>query len=213
MPNFELIIFDCDGVLVDSERITNRIFTEMLNELGIAITFEQTLERFCGKTMANCRDDIHQLLHPHSPAEFFPRMRERTRAAWQTELIAVPGVETLLDRLTVPYCVASNGSHEKMNATLGLTGLLARFEGRRFSATEVAEGKPAPDLFLHAARNFGIEPANCLVIEDTPTGVEAGLAAGMTVFGYAGLTPRERLEQAGAHRVFGAMAELLPLLG
>jgi HAD superfamily hydrolase (TIGR01509 family) len=212
MPNFELIIFDCDGVLVDSERITNRIFTEMLNELGIAIGFDEVHERFIGKSMAHCRDDIERLLHPHSPAEFFPRMRERTKAAWQAELVAIPGVETLLDRLTVPYCVASNGSHDKMNTTLGLTGLLARFEGKRFSASEVAEGKPAPDLFLHAAKAFGAAPAHCLVIEDTPTGVAAGLAAGMTVFGYAGFTPRERLVHAGAHRVFGAMEELLPLL-
>ncbi len=130
-------------------------------------------------------------------------------AAFETELRPVPGIAAALDAITLPNCVASSASIEKMRVTLGQTGLWDRFEGRIFSATEVEHGKPAPDLFLHAASSMGWEPADCAVVEDSPAGVKAGLAAGMTVFGYAGTTPAALLEGA---RVFTDMAELPALL-
>jgi HAD superfamily hydrolase (TIGR01509 family) len=120
----------------------------------------------------------------------------------------MPGIEDALDRLGVPFCVASSGDHEKMNITLGITGLLPRFAGRIFSVTQVARGKPAPDVYLFAARQLGAEPSACLVVEDTPPGVQAGVAAGMTVFGYCAHTPEQKLKAAGAHRTFDDLRAL-----
>src|SRR5690606_23654356 len=117
-----------------------------------------------------------------------------------------------LDRITLPRCVASSGDHEKMRFTLGITGLWSRFEGRIFSVTEVKNPKPAPDVFLYAASRCGVAPADCAVVEDTPTGVAAAVAAGMTVLGYSALTPAHRLLAAGAHHVFDRMSDLPGLL-
>lgn len=211
MTTFDLIIFDCDGVLVDSERITNEIFAQMLNELGVPATLEYMFEHFVGCSMAQCLALIAELLGHAPPPDFVDEYRRRTRLALESRLTAIPGVEQALDRIALPYCVASNGDHAKMRMTLGITGLLPRFDGRLFSVTEVARGKPAPDVFLHAAAQFGVAPDRCLVVEDTPTGVSAGVAAGMTVWGYSALTPARRLLDAGADRVFDEMT-LLPAL-
>jgi HAD superfamily hydrolase (TIGR01509 family) len=209
---FELIIFDCDGVLVDSERITNQVFAEMLNELGLAVTLDDMFEQFVGHSMSYCLDLIASMLGEAPPPGFVDEYRRRTQVALEADLKAVEGISDVLDVLDLPFCVASSGSHEKMRLTLGITGLWPRFEGKLFSVTEVAQGKPAPDVFLHAASKYGIEPSACAVIEDTPTGVTAGVAAGMTVFGYSALTPAARLLAAGAHHVFGRMDELPMLL-
>ena len=209
------MIFDCDGVLVDSEMITNRVFARMLAELGITMTLDDLFERFVGRSMTHCRTLIAELLQRPVPDAFLADFRARTTAALQAELEAVAGIEGVLDALTaagVPFCVASSGSHEKMRLTLGITGLLPRFEGRMFSVTEVPHAKPAPDVFLFAARRCGADPSACCVVEDTPTGVEAGVAAGMRVYGYCGLTPASRLTHAGAHVVFDEMKRLPALL-
>ena len=209
------MIFDCDGVLVDSEMITNRVFARMLAELGITMTLDDLFERFVGRSMTHCRTLIAELLQRPVPDAFMADFRARTAAALRAELEAVAGIEGVLDALTaagVPFCVASSGSHEKMRLTLGITGLLPRFEGRMFSVTEVPHTKPAPDVFLFAARRCGADPAACCVVEDTPTGVEAGVAAGMRVYGYSGLTPASRLTHAGAHVVFDEMKRLPALL-
>ncbi|AUH53333.1 HAD family hydrolase [Chromobacterium sp. ATCC 53434] len=208
MSRFELVVFDCDGVLVDSERITNAVFARMLNELGLPVTLDDMFERFVGLSMAQCLRQIAEMLGEAPPAAFEADYRRRCHMALESELKAVPGVPAMLDALPLPYCVASNGGHDKMCATLGLTGLLPCCGGRLFSAADVAAPKPAPDVFLHAARSLGADPARCLVIEDTPTGVRAGVAAGMTVWGYAALTPAARLLEAGAERVFDDMADL-----
>jgi HAD superfamily hydrolase (TIGR01509 family) len=211
MSRFDLIIFDCDGVLVDSERVTNAVFARMLNELGLPVTLDDMFSDFVGLSMAQCLKQVAERLGRAPPPGFEAEYRRRSQAALEAELKVVAGVPQMLEALRLPYCVASNGSHDKMRATLGLTGLLPRFAGRMFSAQEVAAPKPAPDVFLHAARSLDVDPARCLVVEDTPTGVRAGVAAGMTVWAYAALMPASRLIEAGAASAFAQMADL-PLL-
>ena len=210
---FALVIFDCDGVLVDSELITSRVFAQILGELGLALTVTEVHDRFVGKSTPQCLEMITAWLGREVPADFLPEYHRRTMAALQSELKAVPGIEAALDVIRVPYCVASNGSYDKMQTTLGVTGLLDRFKDRLFSVSEVARGKPFPDIFLYAAGRFGVAPSACAVIEDTSTGVTAGVAAGMTVFGYCALTPAHRLIEAGAHKTFDRMSDLPGLLG
>lgn len=209
---FGLVIFDCDGVLVDSELITNRVFGQMLNELGIAISLEDIFERFVGRSMPQCLEILAKLLGRPVPQHFVEEYQTRSATALKSELKAVPDIETVLAAMRVPYCVASSGTHEKMHTTLGITGLLPQFRGKMYSVTEVAQSKPFPDVFLHAARQQGVMPADCAVIEDTPTGVRAGVAAGMTVFGYCALTPKQRLIEAGAHHTFERMRDLPSLI-
>jgi HAD superfamily hydrolase (TIGR01509 family) len=212
MSRYALVIFDCDGVLVDSERITNQVFADLLGEHGVAYTLEDMFEHFVGHSMAVCLDKVAMLLGKAPPADFEATYRARSKLALEAQVRSVPGVEEALAQITIPHCVASNGPMHKMRLTLGLTGLLARFEGRLFSSEHVARPKPAPDLFLHAARCCGVAPGDCVVVEDTPTGVAAAVAAGMTVLGYAGLTPEHRLRGAGAHHLFDRMADLPRLL-
>jgi len=199
-------------VLVDSELITNRVFAQMLNELGIAISLEDMFERFVGRSMPQCLEILAKLLGRPVPQHFVEEFQTRSATALKSELKAVPDIEMVLAAMRVPYCVASSGTHEKMHTTLGITGLLPQFRGKMYSVTEVAQSKPFPDVFLHAARRQGVAPAQCAVIEDTPTGVTAGVAAGMTVFGYCALTPKQRLIEAGAHHTFERMRDLPSLI-
>jgi HAD superfamily hydrolase (TIGR01509 family) len=207
-----LLIFDCDGVLVDSEVITNRVFVGMLNELGLRLSLDDMFERFVGRSMPQCLALIAQLLGRKVPEEFLAEFQVRIAAALESELKAVDGIESVLESIKLPYCVASSGTHAKMRLTLGLTGLLTKFQGRMFSVTEVAQPKPFPDVFLHAAKQLNIAASACAVIEDTPTGVRAGVAAGMTVFGFSAHTPKHRLLEAGAHHTFDHMLDLPRLL-
>ena len=209
---FDLVIFDCDGVLVDSELITNRIFAQMLNELGIPLALEDMFERFVGRSMGQCLEIVAQLLGRPVPQGFVEDFQKRSAAALKSELKAVPDIESVLASVGIPFCVASSGTHEKMRTTLGLTGLLPQFSGKMYSVTDVARSKPFPDVFLHAASQQGVSPSACAVIEDTPTGVRAGVAAGMTVFGYCALTPKHRLIEAGAHHTFERMRDLPTLV-
>ena len=209
---FELVIFDCDGVLVDSERIAVRVEAEYLAELGWPLTEAEIVERFMGRTDAYMHQAIQARLGGRLPADWKDQFDRRYREAFAADLVPVDGVLEALDRITVPTCVASAGSHDKLRFTLGHTGLYERFQGRIFSGHEVANGKPAPDLFLHAAARMGAEAARCAVVEDSRFGVEAARAAGMRAFGYAGgLTPPERLEGHGTH-VFTDMRDLPRLL-
>jgi HAD superfamily hydrolase (TIGR01509 family) len=212
MAGVDLVIFDCDGVLVDSELITNRVFAEMLGELGLNLTLDDMFEQFVGHSMQHCLDVVRERLGSDVPVDFDIEYRARSARALAEQLRPVSGVHDALRQLGVPICVASSGDHQKMRMTLGLTGLLERFEGRLFSVTEVARGKPAPDVFLLAASALGAAPERCVVIEDTPVGVAAGTAARMTVLGYAGRTPAKRLWDAGATVVFNDMAKLPALI-
>jgi HAD superfamily hydrolase (TIGR01509 family) len=212
MSTPQLIIFDCDGVLVDSEKITNRIFVAMLYKAGIHLSAEETLERFIGRSMPQCLDIMESILGRKVPDSLLMEYQHRVEAAWAEELKPIPGVQAVLDALEVPYCVASSGTLDKMRMTLGITGLLSRFENKMFSVTQVAHSKPAPDVFLFAASTMGVPPTACAVIEDSPTGVTAGVAAQMTVYGYCAHTPAQSLLDAGAHQVFDSMKDLPQLL-
>ena len=212
MRRFELVIFDCDGVLVDSELISNRVFAALLGELGLPVTLEFMFESFVGRSMQHCWEQVAGMLGKEVPAHWQHELQLRTTAALEAEVQAVHGIEAVLESLDVPYCVASSGSRAKMATTLGATGLLARFTGRMFSAADVARGKPAPDIFLYAASRCGVQPRDCAVIEDSPAGVAAGVAAGMTVYGYCAFTLERRLLEAGAHYTFNNMAKLPALL-
>jgi HAD superfamily hydrolase (TIGR01509 family) len=209
---FELVIFDCDGVLVDSERIAVRVEAELLAELGWPLSQAEIVERFMGRTTEYLDQAIEAQLGSRLPGDWRDQFQRRYREAFAAELVPVDGVLDALDQIAVPTCVASSGSHDKLRFTLGHTGLYERFEGRIFSGYEVANGKPAPDLFLHAAARMGAGPARCAVVEDSLYGVLAARAAGMRVFGYAGgLTPADRLE-GEATVVFEDMRELPRLL-
>ena len=210
---FELVIFDCDGVLVDSERLAVRVESEFLTELGWPLTQDEVVERFMGRTDQYMHEAIQAQLGERLPAGWKDQFHRRYREAYAAELVPVDGITEALDQITVPTCVASGGSHDKLRFTLGHTGLYERFEGRIFSGYEVANGKPAPDLFLHAAARMGAEPARCAVVEDSLFGVLAARAAGMSAFGYTGggLTPPERLE-GEATVVFEDMRQLPRLL-
>lgn len=190
-----LVIFDCDGVLVDTERIAVRIDVAVLGELGWTLTQAEVVERFMGRSDEEMTREIEAHLGRRLPASWEEPFRHLYREAFAAELQPVPGIVEALDAIALPTCVASSGTHEKIRFTLGLTGLYERFAGRIFSVSEVPRGKPAPDLFLHAASRMGIAPAACAVVEDSRYGVEAARAAGMRAFGYAGgLAPRTALE-------------------
>jgi len=203
-----LVIFDCDGVLVDTERIAVRIDIAVLAELGWVMTEADVVERFMGRTDEYMVSQIEAYLGRPLPAKWEEPFQRWYRDAFDAELTPVPGIVEALDEIATTTCVASSGTHEKIRYTLGLTGLYERFAGRIFSASEVAHGKPAPDLFLHAAHHMGVEPTACAVVEDSRFGIEAARAAGMRAFGYAGgLTPRHWLEGPGTV-VFEDMREL-----
>ena len=211
----DLVIFDCDGVLVDTERLTVVVEARMLTELGWPNAPSDVVRRFLGRTTEAMLAEVEQHLGPEKTRMFDERSTVEIHEAFERELIAVPGVESVIQALAArgtATCVASSGSHAKMRRTLGLTGLDRRFDGNIFSASEVEHGKPAPDLFLYAAQQMRTPPGRCAVIEDSVYGVMAAVSAGMTVYGFAGgLTPGDVLEEAGAV-VFEDMSELLDLL-
>lgn len=211
----ELVIFDCDGVLVDSERLAIRVEAELLTELGWPLTEADVIERFVGRSDAHMFAEIEAYFGRPVP-EFAESYRERLHRAFDAELEAVEGIHDALDLIGatgVQTCVASSGTHDKMRLTLGRTGLHDRFDGRIFSATEVERGKPAPDLFLHAARRMGVDPAVCVVVEDSRSGVEAARAAGMRALGFAGGVTAAALLDGPGTVVFDRMSQLPDLLG
>jgi HAD superfamily hydrolase (TIGR01509 family) len=207
-----LLIFDCDGVLVDSEPISHAVLRELLAEHGVSLGMEQMYAHFMGANMDGVLRIVAELLHAPVPEGFLEEHRARTFRAFATGLSPVAGIPQLLDSLPMPYCVASNGPHAKMQCTLGVTGLLPRFAGRIFSADDVRQAKPAPDLFLLAAQSMAANPADCVVVDDSPVGILAARAAGMRALGFAAMMPAERLRAAGAHEVFGSMDQLPSLL-
>jgi HAD superfamily hydrolase (TIGR01509 family) len=212
---FDLVIFDCDGVLVDSERLSVRLDVELLDRLGWPLSEDEVVERWVGRTEAAMRSEIEA----HLGRDIGPEWRAfsaRYVKAFAEELEAVDGIAEAVDAIQAARyatCVASSGDLAKIRRNLAKTGLLDRFDGHLFSADDVEHGKPAPDLFLHAADDMGVAPERTAVIEDSAHGVAAGVAAGMSVFGYAGgVTPPARLSGPGVV-VFDEMRELPGLLG
>jgi HAD superfamily hydrolase (TIGR01509 family) len=214
---FELVIFDCDGVLVDSEPIINQAHAEVLAACGYPITEEGLVERFCGMSDAEMLGIIEREWGRALPPSYAEHVGAIIENRFGQSLTAIAGVAEALDSLTVPLCVASSSVPEQIRRKLELTGLLARFGENLFSATMVARGKPAPDLFLCAAQRLATEPSRCLVIEDSPAGIVAAVAAGMTAIGFCGGShcgPKHgaRLQAHGAALVIADMRELLPAL-
>jgi HAD superfamily hydrolase (TIGR01509 family) len=212
MARFDLVIFDCDGVVVDSERIVFDVFGAFIRSLGVHLTEAETRQQFLGRTLAACVTIVERLSgKPVPPEAVVEYIAERDRVL-RERVRAVDGIREVLEELTIPFCIASSGGYDKMGITLGATGLMPLFEGRLFSATEVPRGKPAPDIFLFAAERMGMKPQRTVVVEDTVSGVRAGCAAGMTVLGYVDLTPAAKLVDAGASTTFTHMRELPALL-
>ena len=214
MARFDLVAFDCDGVLVDSEPVTCGVLADMLGELGWQMSVEETMHTFIGKLVRDEIDMIARHCPTPVPPDFYEQFVARRNAALESGIEPVRNIHAAVEALSeqeLPFCVASGADRAKMRLTLGKTGLLRWFDGKMFSGMEVPRTKPAPDVYLLAAETMGVAPSRCVVVEDTPTGVTAGVAAGMTVFGYAERMDRRRLLDAGAALVFDDMA-LLPEL-
>jgi HAD superfamily hydrolase (TIGR01509 family) len=211
---YDLIIFDNDGVLVDSEPISNRHLAAYLTELGHPTSYEDSLRDYMGSAMHRIHDLVLERTGQRLPDDFDDVFHARVFAAFERELQPVPGVTEVLEKLAVdgtPYCVASSGSHERIRVGHRTTGLDRWFQDERiFSSQDVGRGKPAPDLFLYAAERMGVAPERCVVVEDSPLGVQAAVAAGMDVYGFTAMTPPARL--AGASQLFSSMGELADLL-
>ncbi|MCX4715203.1 HAD family hydrolase [Streptomyces virginiae] len=212
---YDLVIFDNDGVLVDSEPLANSVLAEYLTELGHPTTYEESVRDYMGSAVHRVHDLVRERTGQQLPADFDETLHTRTIAAFEQELKPVPGVEEVLGALTaqgIGYCLASSGSHDRIRVGHRVAGLDGWFEEEWiFSAQDVGQGKPAPDLYLHAARQMGVEPARCVVVEDSPLGVQAAVAAGMDVYGFTAMLPADRLPGATGH--FGDMKQLTGLLG
>ncbi|MFE3253920.1 HAD family hydrolase [Streptomyces sp. NPDC059209] len=212
--SYELVIFDNDGVLVDSEPLSNTILAGYLTELGHPTTYEDSLRDYMGSAVHRVHDLVKERTGQLLPDDFDDTLHSRVFAAFERELKPVDGVVEVLEKLAAdgrPYCVASSGSHERIRVGHRKAGLDRWFEpGIVFSAQDVGRGKPAPDLFLHAAERMGVSPARCVVVEDSPLGVAAARAAGMDVYAFTAMTPAAQLPGATAY--FSSMAELPELL-
>ena len=211
MP-YDLVIFDCDGVLVDSEAIANRVWVELLAEHGLTVTSEAFLRRSVGTTLTALYEGLRVDHGWVRPPGFDATIDERLGHAFG-DVRPIAGVPELLESLDVPFCVASNSREDRLHLKLEVSGLAGHFDGRVFHAGMVARGKPEPDLFLHAAGTLGADPAHCLVVEDSLLGTTAGIRAGMEVWGFTGgahALPdlRADLESLGVARVFDSMADL-----
>ncbi|WP_069769088.1 HAD family phosphatase [Streptomyces sp. LUP30] len=211
---YDLVIFDNDGVLVDSEPISNRLLAAYLTELGHPTSYEDSIRDYMGSAMHRIHDLVQERTGQRLPAEFDDVFHRRVFAAFERELEPVPGAVDLLAKLAadgVPYCVASSGSHERIRVGHRKTGLDRWFgEDRVYSSQDVGKGKPAPDLFLYAAERMGASPERCVVVEDSPLGVRAAVAAGMDVYGFTAMTPAERL--VGTTQLFSELGQLADLL-
>ncbi len=213
--DYDLVIFDCDGVLVDSETLSCRCLMELLQQHGVEVGLDAVFETFLGRSISAVASHF-QSLGRAMPAEFASELRARVRESFVKSLTATADIESVLQSLDTTFCVASSSDLERITLSLELTGLAAMFAGRIFNAQMVQRSKPAPDLFLHAASRMAADPTRTLVIEDSVSGVQGGKAAGMTVWGfiggshYASRDGRALLAAAGADRVFDRMADFWP---
>jgi HAD superfamily hydrolase (TIGR01509 family) len=218
LNHFDLIIFDCDGVLVDSEVISCRAHAETLTRHGYPITSEQVFDRFLGRSTRQAHIEVEAELGRSLPDDFNTQLQDELYRSFEATLQAVPHIDQALDAITQAVCVASSGSQERMRVSLGCAGLYDRFAPNIFSATQVTHGKPAPDLFLFAAEQMRTVPGRCLVIEDSIPGITGAVAAGMTVLGFHGGSHcrpgyADTLRAAGAAATFDDMRELPGVIG
>lgn len=181
-----LVIFDCDGVLVDSEPLAMQVLLDAVAEAGVTLDPDEAYARFLGRSLASIVASLSENHQVELTPDALERMRHRLYDLFRRELQPIPGIRQVLDGLEPAICVASSSQPERIRLALDVTGLHSAFGARIFSATMVKHGKPAPDLFLHAAETMGIAPEACLVVEDSPAGVEAAKRAGMRVFGFTG---------------------------
>lgn len=216
---FDCVIFDCDGVLVDSEPIVHSVLNRVLNELGIEISLEESMKWFLGRAVRDELGNIEARLGKPLPRNFLSEWFVRRDAALIEELEAIPHIRQTIEAIKasgLPVCVASGADRIKVKLQLKHTDLIGLFQDddreHIFSATEVEHSKPAPDVYLLAARTMGVEPSRCAVVEDSPTGATAGVAAGMTVFGYAASTDADALRAVGVKTVFTDMRDLPELI-
>ena len=208
----DLVIFDCDGVLVDTERLAVSIDAQVLADVGWPLSEPEIIMRFVGRPDAYMLKEVEEQIGRDISDDWHGRYAELYRSTFEAELEPVAGIIDALDKIDIQNCVASSGTHDRIRFTLGLTGLWERFAGRVFSVEDVSRGKPWPDVFLHAANQMGTDPQRCVVVEDSAAGVEAARAAGMQVLAFAGsVTPPDRLAGVGTV-VFDDMGELPRLL-
>ena len=212
---FDALIFDCDGVLVDSEPITNRVLRDMLRELGLDIDLDTTIATFLGKAVREELDTIESMTGRKLPADWYAQFVARRNATLQQEITPIEGIGALVEHLRalpLPFAVASGADRTKMRLMLQRCALLSHFEHALFGADMVAHAKPAPDVYLLAIRHLAVAASRTAVIEDSPTGVRAGVAAGATVFGFSRFTAASDLLAAGAVATFESMADVPALL-
>lgn len=205
------IIFDCDGVLVDSEVINNRVLLEMASEYGVSMDLAEAVDTFSGIRLKEGIKILQQRASRPFPADFEQAFRTKTYEIFKTEMKAVEGVQSLLESLTIPFCVASSGPVEKIKLNLTITGLIQYFDNRIFSGYDINSWKPDPGIFLYAAERMGFAPAACAVVEDSKAGIIAAVRGGFKAFGYASPLSAVGLEKEGA-TVFYHMSELSSLL-
>jgi len=211
MMEYKCIIFDSDGVLVDSETLSAKVFQEMALELGLNLDFETAVDRFAGTSMKENLHFIEENITGPLPLNFEKEFRARTYEVFKTDLKAVRGIHELIDKLKIPYCVASSGPDEKIRLNLGLVSLLDHFENKIYSSYDIGSWKPEPGIFLHAAREMGKAPEDCVVVEDSGSGIRAAVAGGFKVYALANEKKKRTFEQLGAI-VFENMKELEKLL-
>ncbi|WP_172292724.1 HAD family phosphatase [Pseudoruegeria sp. HB172150] len=212
MRDIDLVIFDCDGVLIDSETISARMLIAELAERGIDLDMDYVARHFLGRSYPVVLATVRKDFGVDLPESFEPAYRQRLLDAFETELTIMPGVADVIRALDRPYCLATSSSPVRVKRSLEIVGLDSVFAGKVTTASEVANGKPAPDLFLRAAEKMGAQPERCLVIEDSLMGVRAGLAAGMVVWRFTGgshLQGRalETPDDAVPHREFANFRE------
>jgi HAD superfamily hydrolase (TIGR01509 family) len=209
---FQAVLFDCDGVLVDSESLIVSLLVTMTNELGGRLNLAEGEVLFHGVHLAGCIERIEQHVGRPAPADFSPQYRQRSAALMAEQLTSVAGVQRLIDSLAVPTCVVSNSSPERVEFMLARSGLLGYFRGRIYSADDLGRWKPAPDVYLHAAAQLGFRPAECIAIEDSEVGVRSAVAAGLTVLGFASPPRAPALLAAGATTTCQTMTQVGDLL-
>ncbi|MBC8052389.1 MAG: HAD family hydrolase [Sphingobacteriaceae bacterium] len=211
MDEIKCIIFDCDGVLVDSEEIGNKVLLSMAKEFGLRMTMEEAVMSFSGRSLKDCFQQIENRINQKLPTDFEKEYRTQSYEAFKTDLKPVKGVKQFIDSLTISYCVASSGPVEKIKSNLTTTGLAEKFGENIFSSYQINSWKPDPEIFLFASREMGFSPRECIVIEDSKAGVISAIKGGFIVYGFANENNSQVLEDEGAI-VFYSFEELNKLL-